>query len=324
MSHVVRAEAESSAPIETVWQLLSTVGTWPTWSRHKLARLERDGSPTPDGVGAIRVLGIDPSKPSQVQPRGSRRLRRSHPFRLHTAVRPTSHNYRSDVRLTRTAEWRNPDNLGVTVSPPTASPDGPGCWSCAGSSSAGRPTSLKEPSGLGPSRRPGAQGQHNVSADGPNPRRLRSRSNQPTVPRPLQNVRPLTRVAREGEERISVPRGCPGLAGANRPCTGAGVRRGQGRGWSEQQTSSSRPSASRKNNDSSPPSFWISPTSCAPAATRRSLTPSRVAGESTAKAKWSTAPRCPWRRRSPMISSGGTSKTLSAAPPPMSTIFVHG
>jgi uncharacterized protein YndB with AHSA1/START domain len=65
MSHVVRAEAESSAPIETVWQLLSRVDTWPTWSRHKLARLERDGSPTPDGVGAIRVLGIDPSKPAK-------------------------------------------------------------------------------------------------------------------------------------------------------------------------------------------------------------------------------------------------------------------
>jgi len=65
MSHVVRAEAESSAPIETVWQLLSTVDTWPTWSRHKLARLERDGSPTPDGVGAIRVLAVNPSQPTK-------------------------------------------------------------------------------------------------------------------------------------------------------------------------------------------------------------------------------------------------------------------
>jgi hypothetical protein len=45
--------------------LLSTVGTWPTWSRHKLARLEREGSPTPDGVGAIRVLGLNPAKPAK-------------------------------------------------------------------------------------------------------------------------------------------------------------------------------------------------------------------------------------------------------------------
>jgi uncharacterized protein YndB with AHSA1/START domain len=65
MSHAVRAEVESSAPIETVWHLLSTVETWPTWSRHKLARLERDGSPTPDGLGAIRVLALDPGKPTK-------------------------------------------------------------------------------------------------------------------------------------------------------------------------------------------------------------------------------------------------------------------
>jgi Polyketide cyclase / dehydrase and lipid transport len=66
VSHIVRAEAQSSAPVETVWRLLSTVSTWPTWSRHKLARLERKGSPTPDGVGAIRVLGVDPAKPHKV------------------------------------------------------------------------------------------------------------------------------------------------------------------------------------------------------------------------------------------------------------------
>jgi Polyketide cyclase / dehydrase and lipid transport len=60
MNHMARAEVESSASIETVWPLLSTVSTWPMWSRHKLARLERGGSPTPDGVGAIRVLGGNP------------------------------------------------------------------------------------------------------------------------------------------------------------------------------------------------------------------------------------------------------------------------
>ena len=65
MSHLVRSTAQSSAPIETVWKLLSTVETWPTWSRHKLARLERDGSPTPDGLGAIRVLATNPAKPQR-------------------------------------------------------------------------------------------------------------------------------------------------------------------------------------------------------------------------------------------------------------------
>ena len=66
MSHLVRAQTDTPAPIDKVWQLLSTVGTWPAWSRHKLARLEREGSPTPDGVGAIRVLGLNPDKPHKV------------------------------------------------------------------------------------------------------------------------------------------------------------------------------------------------------------------------------------------------------------------
>jgi hypothetical protein len=65
MSHLVRAEAECAAPIETVWGLLSTVSSWPTWSRHQLARLEREGSPNADGVGAIRVLGLDAAKPTK-------------------------------------------------------------------------------------------------------------------------------------------------------------------------------------------------------------------------------------------------------------------
>ena len=217
------AEAESSAPIETVWQLLSTVDTWPTWSRHKVARLEHDGSPTPDGVGAIRVLGVDPSKPARWNREEVVAFDAPSHFGYTLLSGLPLDDYRSDVRLSRcpVAERGSP---GSHASPHTASLDGSGCSSYVGSSSTGRPTSRKVPSGSGPPRRPGAQGQHNVSADGPNPRRLRSRSNQPTVPRPLQNVRPLTRVAREGEERISVPRGCPGLAGANRPCTGAGVR----------------------------------------------------------------------------------------------------
>lgn len=66
MSHVARAQADSAAPIDTVWHLLSTVGTWPEWSRHKLARLESDGEPTADGVGAVRVLGTNPAKPGRV------------------------------------------------------------------------------------------------------------------------------------------------------------------------------------------------------------------------------------------------------------------
>jgi hypothetical protein len=52
-----------------------------------------------------------------------------------------------------------------------------------------------------------------------------------------------------------------------------------------QQTSSSIPAGSRKNSDHSFPSRWISPTSCAPAASIRVLTASRSASDATASAK---------------------------------------
>jgi hypothetical protein len=100
MSHVARAEAETSAPIETVWQLLSTVGTWPTWSRHKLAHLERDGSPTPDGVGAIRVLGINPGKPAKCNREEVVAFDAPTHFGYRLLSGPPLDNYRSDVRLT--------------------------------------------------------------------------------------------------------------------------------------------------------------------------------------------------------------------------------
>lgn len=99
MTHVVRRDAESSAPIETVWQLLSTVDTWPTWSRHKVARLERDGSPTPDGVGAIRELGVKPSKPAQWNREEVVAFDAPTHFGYTLLSGLPLHNYRSDVRL---------------------------------------------------------------------------------------------------------------------------------------------------------------------------------------------------------------------------------
>ena len=99
MSHVVRTESESSAPIETVWQLLSTVDTWPTWSRHKVARLERDGSPTPDGVGAIRELGVNPNKPNQWNREEVVAFEAPNHFGYVLLSGLPLHNYRSDVRL---------------------------------------------------------------------------------------------------------------------------------------------------------------------------------------------------------------------------------
>lgn len=104
MSHVVRAESHSSAPIETVWKLVSTVDTWPTWSRHKLARLEREGSPVPDGIGAIRVLGVDPAKPTKCNREEVVAFDAPTHFGYKLLSGQPLDDYRSDVRLTATPE----------------------------------------------------------------------------------------------------------------------------------------------------------------------------------------------------------------------------
>lgn len=46
--------AHSAAPVERVWALLANARGWPEWAPFVTADLERQGSPQPDGVGAIR------------------------------------------------------------------------------------------------------------------------------------------------------------------------------------------------------------------------------------------------------------------------------
>lgn len=50
----------SSAPVESVWALLSDARGWSRWARFSHSRLEREGNPPPDGVGALRVFGTGP------------------------------------------------------------------------------------------------------------------------------------------------------------------------------------------------------------------------------------------------------------------------
>jgi uncharacterized protein YndB with AHSA1/START domain len=50
----VTAEARSSAPPAVVWPLLGEARRWSEWSTVGHADLEREGTPPPDGVGAVR------------------------------------------------------------------------------------------------------------------------------------------------------------------------------------------------------------------------------------------------------------------------------
>ncbi len=52
----------SQAPVADVWALLADARGWSRWARFARSELERQGSPDPDGVGALRVFGSGPFK----------------------------------------------------------------------------------------------------------------------------------------------------------------------------------------------------------------------------------------------------------------------
>jgi hypothetical protein len=52
--HRYRVGATTSAPVEVVWPLIARADRWSDWSFLTRTTLERDGSPDPDGVGAVR------------------------------------------------------------------------------------------------------------------------------------------------------------------------------------------------------------------------------------------------------------------------------
>jgi len=52
--HSYRVGAVTSAPVEVVWPLVGRARHWSEWSFLTRSVLERDGSPDPDGVGAVR------------------------------------------------------------------------------------------------------------------------------------------------------------------------------------------------------------------------------------------------------------------------------
>jgi uncharacterized protein YndB with AHSA1/START domain len=105
---LVHVAVRSSAPVEQVWEVLADARRWKEWTPFTISELEREGSPTPDGVGAMRrfgrgrvvsreeVTGFDPPR------RLTYELRSGLPIR----------DYRAEVTLTPWSEgteivWRS-------------------------------------------------------------------------------------------------------------------------------------------------------------------------------------------------------------------------
>ena len=103
-SRSVSVGVRLDAPPERVWPLLAEVARWPEWSFVTKGTLVRQGSPDPDGVGALRhltVLGV-----------GSREevLAVTPPTHLAYAIRSgfPVRNHRADVTLA-------PDGTGTRL-----------------------------------------------------------------------------------------------------------------------------------------------------------------------------------------------------------------
>src|SRR6478672_3617038 len=55
--HEIELERTTTAAPEVVWRWLADAASWQEWTRLTDTRLEREGAPEPDGVGAIRRFG---------------------------------------------------------------------------------------------------------------------------------------------------------------------------------------------------------------------------------------------------------------------------
>ena len=62
---LINAEAHSSATVDQVWALLADVSTWTEWGRWNEATIERAGTDSAEGVGAIRSLRYGRRKPTR-------------------------------------------------------------------------------------------------------------------------------------------------------------------------------------------------------------------------------------------------------------------
>ena len=93
---VVEAQADSAAGPAGVWRLLADATTWPGWSRFDEASYEREGSPPPHGVGAVRRFRVGPLRSRETVLAFEPPARLSYDYEGSLPIR----GYRADVTLT--------------------------------------------------------------------------------------------------------------------------------------------------------------------------------------------------------------------------------
>jgi len=87
-------------PIETVWEIVSDHRGYSRWTMMSTSRLDTEGSPHPDGVGAVRFLGVGPfgAREKVIEFDPPRHL-------AYTIVTgPPARNYRADMWLESTPD----------------------------------------------------------------------------------------------------------------------------------------------------------------------------------------------------------------------------
>jgi hypothetical protein len=60
--YVIDVQVDCAAPAEVAFDILRDAAGWSTWTVAKKTMLEVEGTPAPDGVGAIRIFGTGPFK----------------------------------------------------------------------------------------------------------------------------------------------------------------------------------------------------------------------------------------------------------------------
>lgn len=58
----IEVEHRYAAPPQAVWDVYTDHASWKDWAGVPQARLAKEGSPNPNGVGCVRELGVGPSR----------------------------------------------------------------------------------------------------------------------------------------------------------------------------------------------------------------------------------------------------------------------